>query len=74
MCGILGVFQNKSKINPVLLEEMAATTSHRGPDHTGIFISEDGNLGLAHNRLSIIDLSPAGNQPMLDRNKQNIIV
>lgn len=40
--------------------------THRGPDDAGEWWSEDGRVGLAHRRLSIIDLSPAGHQPMLD--------
>lgn len=37
---------------------------HRGPDHTGAWISRDGRIGLGHTRLSIIDLEATGNQPM----------
>jgi asparagine synthase (glutamine-hydrolysing) len=43
---------------------MAGTLAHRGPDHQGEWATEDGRVGLAHRRLSIIDLSPAGCQPM----------
>src|SRR5690348_16500703 len=43
---------------------MAASISHRGPDDAGIWIAADARVGFAHRRLSIIDLSPAGHQPM----------
>jgi asparagine synthase (glutamine-hydrolysing) len=45
-----------------LLRSMASVINHRGPDDEGIFVK--GNVGLAHKRLSILDLSPAGHQPM----------
>jgi asparagine synthase (glutamine-hydrolysing) len=45
---------------------MRDTMRHRGPDHAGVWWSDDGRVGLAHRRLSIIDLSPSGRQPMTD--------
>ncbi len=74
MCGIIGIFQNKDQVTEQLLEVMAAETSHRGPDNTGVFITKKNQLGFAHNRLSILDLSPAGNQPMMDKENNNVIV
>lgn len=47
---------------------------HRGPDDAGEWWSLDGRVGLAHRRLSIIDLSPAGHQPMTDSSGQYVIV
>jgi len=66
MCGIVGIFNfgMKEKINPGLLIEMRDEMFHRGPDECGIWISKDGFTGLAHRRLSIIDLSKAASQPM----------
>ena len=64
MCGIAGiVFSEKSRrtIDERRLIAMRDTIAHRGPDETGVFI--DKNIGLAHRRLSIVDLS-AGQQPM----------
>lgn len=59
MCGIVGfIGQGDAKI----LENMTNALKHRGPDDSGFFI--EGNVGLGHRRLSIIDLSPAGHQPM----------
>jgi len=68
MCGLIGIY-NYSKSQDVdekLLIKMRDTMLHRGPDDTGIYVSPDKNLGLGHTRLSIIDLSKAGHQPMSD--------
>lgn len=67
MCGICGVYAYDDDALPVgkkLLEAMRDTMIHRGPDDKGLYISPDGRLGLGHRRLSIIDLSPAGRNPM----------
>lgn len=64
MCGISGIY-NFNKNNPVyhrLLEKMTDLIAHRGPDDFGYHV--DGNIGLGHRRLSIVDLSDAGHQPM----------
>jgi asparagine synthase (glutamine-hydrolysing) len=60
MCGITGFFGRKTP-DRQFLERMAAAIKHRGPDQTGVLVEEE--VGLAMNRLSIIDLS-GGNQPM----------
>src|SRR5438093_3973916 len=68
MCGIGAIFsyRNGAPIaEPELLAIRERMTS-RGPDGAGIWISEDRFIGLAHRRLSIIDLSPGGAQPMFD--------
>ncbi len=66
MCGITGVLNlDGEPASPVILRRMADTLAHRGPDGEGVFT--DGNAGLGHRRLAIIDLSPAGRQPMLSR-------
>jgi asparagine synthase (glutamine-hydrolysing) len=64
MCGISGklYFDAARTVEPDILERMNAVLAHRGPDDAGIRC--DGQIGLAHRRLSIIDLSPAGHQPM----------
>lgn len=46
------------------LEAMVAVQHHRGPDHHGFYVDPSHSVGLGHNRLSILDLSPAGHQPM----------
>lgn len=76
MCGILGIVnvENYQPINSTLLEKMAKTMSHRGPDDSGFWVQQDGQLGLAHRRLSIVDLSPAGHQPMSTTDKRIWVV
>ena len=63
MCGITGVYNlDERKADPILLKSMTDCLRHRGPDDSGIYV--DQNVGLGHARLSILDLSPAGHQPM----------
>ena len=62
MCGISGYYYPKSiKESKTELEKMASSQNHRGPDFTGYYYYE--GFGLAHNRLSLLDLSSNGNQP-----------
>jgi asparagine synthase (glutamine-hydrolysing) len=63
MCGIAGVLGDGAR-DAGLLARMAAPISHRGPDDEGFWTDVEAGVGLAHRRLSIIDLSPAGHQPM----------
>lgn len=64
MCGIAGILNlDGAPVAPVLLRRMTDAIAHRGPDGEGYYV--DGALGLGHRRLAIIDLSPAGHQPML---------
>lgn len=63
MCGITGIFNlNSEPVDRDLLTKMTRLLAHRGPDDEGVHIS--GKLGLGHRRLSIIDLSARGHQPM----------
>ncbi|CAN1209710.1 Asparagine synthetase [glutamine-hydrolyzing] 1 [Tumidithrix helvetica PCC 7403] len=63
MCGIAGVIHfDGEPVSPVILKKMTDAIAHRGPDGEGQFI--EGSVGLGHRRLAIIDLSPAGHQPM----------
>jgi asparagine synthase (glutamine-hydrolysing) len=66
MCGICGElsFSPDLKVEERSLLAMAATLQHRGPDHSAAFVAADGRAGLGFRRLSIIDLSAAGHQPM----------
>jgi asparagine synthase (glutamine-hydrolysing) len=66
MCGIAGLVVNKSaRFDPrTLVEQMQKRLTHRGPDDRGVFFSDQGCCALAHTRLSILDLSAAGHQPM----------
>ena len=67
MCGICGIinFEGASHIDKEELIEMRDTMIHRGPDDAGIFIKN--NIGLGHRRLSILDLSANGRQPMSNK-------
>jgi asparagine synthase (glutamine-hydrolysing) len=66
MCGFTGYLSATIQINAVeLLQRMGDTIAHRGPDDSGIWHDNEAGIGLAHRRLSIVDLSPAGHQPML---------
>ncbi len=72
MCGIVGVLQPSppegqhaaAPVREEILLRMRDAMTHRGPDDAGAWISPDGSVGLAHRRLSIIDLSDAARQPM----------
>lgn len=70
MCGIAGIISNSPSEGS--LRSMLAAMKHRGPDDRGVWIKEGMHLG--HNRLSIIDLSPAGHQPMLSVSGRYVIV
>src|SRR5260370_18211088 len=72
MCGIAGIFNlNQKRVEPALLVRMIERIRHRGPDDWGIFT--DKQVGLAHARLSIIDLA-SGQQPMHNEDKSLSIV
>ena len=65
MCGIAGFISSEHFDDcSVSLERAAAALAHRGPDAAGFFFDRDAGVGLGHRRLSIIDLSPTGHQPM----------
>jgi asparagine synthase (glutamine-hydrolysing) len=65
MCGIAGVFHfDGKKVSSQEIKKMTDRIAYRGPDAEGSWISHDGALGLGHRRLSILDLSEAGTQPM----------
>ncbi|MBN1942159.1 MAG: asparagine synthase (glutamine-hydrolyzing) [Phycisphaerae bacterium] len=61
-------------VDCAVLTQMRDTLSHRGPDDAGLWISPDGGAGLAHRRLSILDLSEKGRQPMADDLGRAVIV
>ena len=64
MCGIGGIFNLDGRpVSPVILRKMTDAIAHRGPDGEGFYT--DQFIGLGHRRLAIIDLSPAGHQPMM---------
>lgn len=72
MCGIAGIFNiNGEPVSPVNLRKMTDAISHRGPDGEGFFT--DSFVGFGHRRLAIIDLSPAGHQPMVTQDGQFVL-
>tara|TARA_Y100001970_G_C14254943_1_gene874573 strand:- start:3002 stop:4894 length:1893 start_codon:yes stop_codon:yes gene_type:complete len=74
MCGIIGYsIINSPKQNIFALESGIKALCHRGPDNSGIWTNKDGSLGMAHARLSILDLTENANQPMVDENKEFIL-
>ncbi len=72
MCGIAGVI-SKSEVNVDELWKAGDSIKHRGPDDKGIYLSPNKKIGLAHRRLSLIDLTAGGHQPMVSKDKQCII-
>ncbi|MGB3726073.1 MAG: asparagine synthase (glutamine-hydrolyzing) [Glaciecola sp.] len=73
MCGIAGFLtQNNQSFNTQSLIDMGNAIAHRGPDAHGEYLDE--TVGLCHRRLSILDLSPAGNQPMFSDDENIVIV
>lgn len=68
MCGIAGLIalDRHNVIDPAALHRMVDAIAHRGPDGSGIWLSPNGVVGLAHRRLSIIDLDERAGQPMAD--------
>jgi asparagine synthase (glutamine-hydrolysing) len=76
MCGIFGVISRGAPLPVDFLGKAAQSLAHRGPDDSGTILLHAGNeeIGFAHTRLSIIDLSPLGHQPMHDPATGNWIV
>jgi len=73
MCGISGYFGKCQDQPTVFLGRFNAAQSYRGPDAAGIWVSPDGRAGLGHRRLSIVDLSSNGNQPMRSESGRYIL-
>src|SRR5687768_9537492 len=73
MCGIaVAIGLNGKPIERVAIERMATSLLHRGPDDSGIYL--DGSIGMGFRRLSILDLSEAGHQPMVSEDGQYVLV
>ncbi len=64
MCGIAGIYSKENPVKQSALKRMTDSLIHRGPDGEGQWINESGKVGLGHRRLSIIDLTDSGKQPM----------
>lgn len=74
MCGIVGCWEMSGEVRREVVEAMTSCLRHRGPDSSGIWIDEAAHLALGHTRLAILDLSPAGHQPMLSMCGRFVIV
>src|SRR5580765_7910874 len=67
MCGICGIYEygaSEPGIDSDLIVRMRDTMTHRGPDDAGVYVSPDRRVGFGNRRLAIVDLSPAGRNPM----------
>lgn len=76
MCGINGIFAYHPEAKPIDQAELVRTRDRmaaRGPDGKGVWVAEDGRAGFGHRRLSIIDLSEAGAQPMVSADGKLVV-
>jgi len=77
MCGIAGIVDRNARStaadNAEILRAMVATLTHRGPDDTGVWSDADAGVWLGHRRLAVIDVSPAGRQPMISADGRYVI-
>jgi asparagine synthase (glutamine-hydrolysing) len=76
MCGLAGFtgFKALSREPESVARDMADAIRHRGPDDEGTWIDRDAEVALAHRRLSIVDLSPTGHQPMTSASGRHVLV
>jgi len=79
MCGIAGYLigaaaGTAAETSEAVLRRMGQAISHRGPDDSGVWVDATASIGLVHRRLSIIDLSPAGHQPMVSASARYVLV
>ena len=66
MCGIAGSAGPRGAASPEVVTRARDAMRHRGPDDAGLWCADDGTVAFGHRRLSIVDLSPTGHQPMHD--------
>jgi len=72
MCGIAGIL-SASRVDRSVLERMTNAVAHRGPDDLGIWVNAETTVGFGHRRLAILDLSPAGHQPMISADRRFVL-
>lgn len=77
MCGLAGLFDRGAREAGQVLERrvqaMADALRHRGPDDAGVWVEEEAGIALGHRRLAVVDLSPAGHQPMVSADGRWVI-
>jgi asparagine synthase (glutamine-hydrolysing) len=73
MCGIVGFVTPRNVVTSEIITEMASALAHRGPDDSGYWLDQETGIALGHRRLSIVDLSPSGHQPMLSRSGRYVV-
>ena len=72
MCGVVGLINFDGKpVKREFLKKMTDSIAHRGPDGVGHWVEQ--NIGLGHRRLTIIDTSPAGHQPMVSADQRYVL-
>ena len=78
MCGITGFWDTSRQISadylPIIVQQMSKSLIHRGPDDGGSWVDGEVGIALGHRRLSIVDLSPQGHQPMISADGRYVIV
>jgi len=74
MCGIAGIAKLNNQVDEGFFLGLRDRLSHRGPDDAGLWMSPNNQVALGHRRLAIIDLSPAGHQPMHSNDRRYVIV
>ncbi len=74
MCGIIGEISNKSIVSTEWIDKAGIVIHHRGPDNFSSWVSKEKKVAFGHNRLSIIDLSNDGNQPMFSTCSNYVII
>lgn len=77
MCGLVGVLRPDSSselIDAPLLQRLADTLVHRGPDDAGVWVDAQAGIGLGHRRLSVLELSAEGRQPMVSASGRYVLV
>jgi asparagine synthase (glutamine-hydrolysing) len=75
MCGIVGFLAKNQILNfRQVLDDMGGSIAHRGPDSAGVWFDENYGIGFSHRRLSIVDISPSGHQPMFSRSERYVLI
>ena len=75
MCGIVGIFGHTHDCDLMrVAEDMTASLVHRGPDDDGVWVDDEARIAFGHRRLSVLDLSKEGHQPMLSKDSRYVMV